>query len=314
MKRLFAAGLLAASALAGTAQAGPLDATGQWSVTSRGSAPLPPMGWNSWNAFNSDIDEEKVLAAAKALVDTGLAAKGYVYVNIDDGWWLKRRTTDGRLIIRGDKFPSTRAKGRDPSFRPLTDRLHAMGFKAGIYSDLGRNSCSQAYSEGPAQLPEGSVAEREVGLYGHSDQDIRLFFTEWGFDAITVDGCGIDAYAAGARRARRSARPTSAVARHSAVTRPRPSLPLAPVRRPTPSPLARPCTLRISSMPAMPIASVINAQPPPEAAHMDRQPTWAAPIAILATAISSSTCRTIMPSSRALLAIQWRTPVEGLIG
>lgn len=179
-----------------------LSPTGRWTAYQSGSAKLPPMGWNSWNAFFTEIDEDKLMGSAQRILDTGLAEKGYRYINIDDGWWLKRRTTDGRLIIRGDKFPSTRAKGRDPSFRPLTDRLHAMGFKAGIYSDLGRNSCSQAYSEGPAQLPEGSVAEREVGLYGHSDQDIRLFFTEWGFDAIKVDGCGIRAFAADAPRVR----------------------------------------------------------------------------------------------------------------
>jgi hypothetical protein len=49
-------------------------------------------------------------------------------------------------------------------------------------------------------LPEGSVAERETGLYGHSDQDIRLFFAEWGFDAIKVDGCGIRAFGPDAER------------------------------------------------------------------------------------------------------------------
>lgn len=193
MKRLLAAALLAASALSGTAHAGPLDATGQWSVTSRGSAPLPPMGWNSWNAFNSDIDEEKVLAAAKALVDTGLAAKGYVYVNIDDGWWLRRRTSDGRLMIRTARWPSARTKDPAGSFRTWTDKLHAMGLKAGIYSDIGRNSCGQAYTAQFAGQPEGAVEEREVGLYGHVQQDIALFMGAWNFDMLKVDGCGIRA-------------------------------------------------------------------------------------------------------------------------
>ena len=193
MKRFFAATLLAASALGSTAQAGPLDATGQWGVTSRGSAPLPPMGWNSWNAFNSDIDEEKVLAAAKALVDTGLAAKGYVYVNIDDGWWLRRRTSDGRLMIRTARWPSARTTDPADSFRPWTDKLHAMGLKAGIYSDIGRNSCGQAYTAQFAGQPEGTVEEREVGLYGHAAQDIALFMGTWNFDMLKVDGCGIRA-------------------------------------------------------------------------------------------------------------------------
>jgi alpha-galactosidase len=86
--------------------------------------------------------------------------------------------------------------GALPSFRPFTDRLHAMGLKAGIYSDLGRNTCSQAYSTDASDLPKGSIQEREVGLYGHIDQDISLFFSDWGFDFIKIDGCGLRAYAA----------------------------------------------------------------------------------------------------------------------
>ena len=189
---------LAASTSLCAQTADPLAPQGRWSAYQGGSAALPPMGWNSWNAFFTEIDEEKLLGSAQRIIDSGLAKKGYRYINIDDGWWLKRRTNDGKLLIRWEKFPSSLRAGKDdPSFRPLTDKLHAMGFKAGIYSDLGRNSCSQAYSTGEAQLPEGSTAEREVGLYGHIDQDIRLYFADWGFDLIKVDGCGIRAFGEG---------------------------------------------------------------------------------------------------------------------
>ncbi len=180
------------SALAQTASVDPLAPTGRWSANDQGQAALPPMGWNSWNAFNSDVDEEKVMASVKLIADKGLREAGYRYINIDDGWWLRRRQPDGRMVIRADKFPSAAAgPNQQTSFRPLTDRLHAMGFKAGIYSDIGRNSCGQVYTPNFANQPEGSVAEREVGLYGHADQDIALYFGEWGFDYIKVDGCGI---------------------------------------------------------------------------------------------------------------------------
>src|SRR5687768_18392841 len=123
--RMFGLGVAAALALApasAAAQGDPLAPAGRWTANSDGKAPVPPMGWNSWNAFYSDIDEEKVMASARVLVDSGLARLGYRYINIDDGWWLKRRLEDGRLVIRTDTFPSARVEGDTTSFRPLTDR------------------------------------------------------------------------------------------------------------------------------------------------------------------------------------------------
>lgn len=177
----------------GSALADPLAATGKWTANTHGQALTPPMGWNSWNAFHTEVDEEKVLGAAQVLVDSGLAKLGYTYVNIDDGWWLKRRNSDGRMQIRTQIFPSAKVKG-DSSFRPFTDRIHALGLKAGIYSDMGRNACSQRFDLHSPNLPEGSTAEREVGLYGHVDQDIDLYFRQWGFDYIKVDACGLNYY------------------------------------------------------------------------------------------------------------------------
>jgi len=173
----------------------PLAPTGHWTAVTTGQAAKPPMGWNSWNAFHTDVTEAKVLDSAKAIVDSGLAAKGYRYINIDDGWWLKRRTTDGRMIVRTSIFPSAAVGGAEQtSFKPFTDRIHAMGLKAGIYSDIGANNCSQAFAPNAPNLPEGTVAEREVGLYGHIEQDIELYFKDWAFDYIKVDACGIRAF------------------------------------------------------------------------------------------------------------------------
>ncbi|WP_443971605.1 NPCBM/NEW2 domain-containing protein [Sphingobium sp. CR28] len=184
-------GAAALIALAVPAAADTLSPTGRWTAYSRGAAQLPPMGWNSWNAFATDIDEEKLLASAQIIIDSGLAKKGFRYIDIDDGWWLRRNQPDGRMVIRTANFPSAAMPDGSTSFRPLTDRLHAMGFKAGIYSDVGRNSCGQIYGPDLPNQPQGSIAEREVGLYGHVDQDIKLYFADWGFDLIKVDGCGL---------------------------------------------------------------------------------------------------------------------------
>src|SRR6478735_11806565 len=108
--------------------ADPLAPTGGWTAYTGGRAATPPMGWNSWNAFASAVDEEKVMGSAKRIVDSGLARKGYRYINLDDGWAAKRRLPDGHLIIRTDKFPSTvAANDETPSFKAYTDKLHSLG-------------------------------------------------------------------------------------------------------------------------------------------------------------------------------------------
>jgi alpha-galactosidase len=183
--------------------ADPLAPTAAWSANTRGNAATPPMGWNSWNAFATLVNEEKVMGTAQALVDTGLAKKGYRYVNIDDGWWLKRRQSDGRILIRTSIFPSANTGGAEhSSFKPLTAKLHSMGLKAGIYTDIGRNSCGQSYDLQSPNSPEGSIAEREIGVFGHVQKDANLFFKEWGFDYVKVDACGIDDNSENARATR----------------------------------------------------------------------------------------------------------------
>ena len=169
-----------------------LAPTGRWTAYTAGHAATPPMGWNSWNAFASAVDEEKVMGSAQRIVDSGLASKGYHYINLDDGWAAKRRMPDGHLIIRADKFPSTVVANEEtPSFKAYTDKLHSLGLKAGIYSDMGRHTCAEAWGTNDEDLPKGTAAERAIGLYDYIDQDIALYFKEWGFDYIKVDGCGL---------------------------------------------------------------------------------------------------------------------------
>ena len=172
-----------------------LEPTGQWSAFTSGYAPTPPMGWNSWNAFKTDITEEKVIGSAQIIVDSGLADLGYKYINIDDGWWMKRRQTDGRLQVRTPIFPSSDIGGAEnTSFKPFVDTIHSMGLKAGIYTDIGYNSCAQTYGDTRPNNPEGTRAEREVGLLGFMEKDADLYFKDWGFDYIKVDACGIAKY------------------------------------------------------------------------------------------------------------------------
>ncbi|VXC34904.1 glycoside hydrolase family 27 protein [Sphingomonas sp. 8AM] len=153
------------------------------------AAPTPPMGWNPYNVFDLNYGEAEVMAQADLLVSSGLAQVGYDHVNVDDGWWLRR---EGDTIrVRTTIYPSAALPDGTTSLRPFVDRLHAMGLKAGIYTDIGLNTCSQRWRPQTPNLPEGTVRQREVGTFGHHAPDAVLLFAKWGFDFIKVDACGV---------------------------------------------------------------------------------------------------------------------------
>lgn len=71
-----------------------------------GLATTPPMGWNSWNSFRCKINENDVKDMANALIETGLAGKGYKYVNIDDCWQQMRDERSHKIIVDKINFPN----------------------------------------------------------------------------------------------------------------------------------------------------------------------------------------------------------------
>lgn len=84
----------------------------------------PLMGWTSWNAHATVVTDAHIRRAAELLRKTGLADRGYAYVNIDSGWQGTRPNAAGS-IIPNQYFPDMYG---------LTAYLHRHGFKAGIYS------------------------------------------------------------------------------------------------------------------------------------------------------------------------------------
>ena len=106
------------------ASAAPLLASGGTPNASKAArsaqlAPTPPMGWNSWNAFEVDIDEEKIKAIADAMVTSGMRDAGYEFLILDDGWMAKERDEEGRLVADPTKFPS--------GMKALGDYIHSKG-------------------------------------------------------------------------------------------------------------------------------------------------------------------------------------------
>ena len=68
--------------------------------------PLTPlMGWSSWNTFAEHISEDIILGVAQAMATNGLKDAGYVYVNIDDGFF-NGHGPDGRLRFNPTRFPN----------------------------------------------------------------------------------------------------------------------------------------------------------------------------------------------------------------
>ncbi|HVZ95300.1 MAG TPA: alpha-galactosidase, partial [Chitinophagaceae bacterium] len=65
----------------------------------------PPMGWNSWNIFHTDINEKKIKQIADAMVSSGMRDAGYKYLVIDDGWMANERNQKGELCADTTKFP-----------------------------------------------------------------------------------------------------------------------------------------------------------------------------------------------------------------
>jgi alpha-galactosidase len=92
------------------------------------------MGWNSWNKFQCNINEALIKETVDLIISTGLAAKGYKYVNLDDCWQIARDPNTKEIIPNMNKFPSGMAS--------LGEYIHSKGLLYGLYSDAGFRTCA----------------------------------------------------------------------------------------------------------------------------------------------------------------------------
>jgi alpha-galactosidase len=129
-------------------------------LSPNGLAKTPPMGWNSWNKFQTKIDDKTVRGIADAIASNGMKDAGYKYIVIDDGWEWKR--DEKGSIVPNPNFPDMKA---------LADYLHSKGLKLGIYSSPGPLTCA-GYE----------------GSYGHEKQDAETY-AAWGIDYLKYDWC-----------------------------------------------------------------------------------------------------------------------------
>lgn len=128
-----------------------------------GLAKTPPMGWNSWNAFHTNINGKKIREIARAMVSSGMKAAGYKYIIIDDAWMDTVRDSHGRLQANPKKFPR--------GIKALASYIHSLGLKFGIYESAGTKTC--------AGYP---------GSLYHEKTDAETF-AKWGVDYLKLDNC-----------------------------------------------------------------------------------------------------------------------------
>jgi alpha-galactosidase len=105
-------------------------------------AMTPPMGWNSYDAYWGDVNEQEVRANAKYMAEH-LKQYGWKYIVVDYYWYFPHPVPGkseqtfqvamdryGRLLPAVNRFPSA-AGGK--GFKPLADYVHSLGLKFGIH-------------------------------------------------------------------------------------------------------------------------------------------------------------------------------------
>lgn len=118
-------------------------------------AKTPPMGFNTWNTFAENINEQLIRETADKMVELGLLSAGYQYLVIDDCWSeLERDPVTGRIVPDHIKFSN--------GMRAVSDYVHSKGLKFGMYSDAGTHTCA----EYPASFDHEYLDARTFADYG----------------------------------------------------------------------------------------------------------------------------------------------------
>jgi hypothetical protein len=178
-------------------------------------APVPPMGWSTWDAYGLSIDEAEFKANASVLA--GLRQYGWQYVLMDWGWFMANpsakplvpRSVEARkdtwnahgiLIPAENRFPSSAGNA---GFKPLADWVHGHGLKFGIHIVHGipRQVVNENLPIEGSGFRAADAADTSVtcpwdqGNYGIRDNEAGQayydsmigLYASWGIDYLKVD-------------------------------------------------------------------------------------------------------------------------------
>lgn len=187
-------------------------------------AVTPPMGWNSYDYYDTNVTEDRIKANADYMAQH-LKEYGWKYIVVDIQWYaystasMRHRfqyipfgrvemDNYGRLLPCPEKFPSS-ANGA--GFRPLADYVHSKGLKFGIH--IMRGIPRLAAQEHLPVLGADETADMAADpysicgwnpdMYGVRDSgagqryydSLFALYAEWGVDFIKCDDiCNTNLY------------------------------------------------------------------------------------------------------------------------
>jgi hypothetical protein len=166
----------------------------------------PPMGWSSWSFIRKNPTEATIKAQAQAMHDSGLSAHGWLFVNIDDFYYLNPKTTVdmyGRWVVDTARFPSGMAA--------MADFVHGLGLRFGMYLTPGipvaavmQNTPIEGTQAHAADIADTTKTEKNYNFGAGSMYYIdytkagsQAFIDSWakllasyGVDYLKIDGVG----------------------------------------------------------------------------------------------------------------------------
>jgi len=184
----------------------------------------PPMGWNSYDYYDTTVNEAQVRANAEYMAKH-LKEYGWEYIVVDIEWYsceagqqrdkfqyvpFAKIEMDeySRLLPDTKRFPSS-CDGK--GFKPLADYIHSLGLKFGIHimrgiprlaaykrtkikgTEITANVIADPYSICMWNPDMYGVNPNEEGAQEYYDSLLELY-AEWGVDFIKCDDiCRMDA-------------------------------------------------------------------------------------------------------------------------
>lgn len=186
-------------------------------------AVTPPMGWNSYDYYDTNVNEEEIKKNAEYMAEH-LKKFGWEYIVIDIEWYSYNVGTKrdeyqyipfekvemdeySRLLPCPDRFPSSiGGKG----FKPLADYIHSLGLKFGIHIMRGipRNAAHEGRGILNSTNKASDVADpsnicfwnphmygpfpNKEGTQAYYDSIFQLY-ADWGVDFVKCDDiCRMD--------------------------------------------------------------------------------------------------------------------------